>query len=253
MRHGPGSDRDPMRSVLARSPHRLRVALDGLAKAFDVGGCRRLSRRIFGCVREEGRCKQCAYQDRKRASGAARRVHPNLRYSRSANRDRAYPINVHRVDGVRAVSMFIVSVVSVSVIIVPVMSVLVIMVAPVVMVRVFLVSFAFVLMLAMAAFIRWFVFRGSNEIYGSIAGVVFAAMLAPIFCVSRRHVQVEGRRRSELRLDQHRLRIHERRRTFIANLNLTVDTGRHLTREHDVNVQIARMRDAGNREQHRYH
>jgi len=125
--------------------------------------------------------------------------------------------------------MFIVSVVSVSVpvIIVPVMSVLVIMVAAVLVVRVFLVSFAFVL--AMAAFIRWFVFRGSNEIYGSIAGIVFAAVLAPIFCVSRRHMQVEGRRRSELRLDQHRLRIHERRGTFIAKLNLTVDTGRHLT------------------------
>jgi hypothetical protein len=125
--------------------------------------------------------------------------------------------------------MFIVSVVSVSVIIVPVMSVLVIMVAAVLVVRVFLVSLAFAFMLAMAAFIRWLVFRGSNEIYGSIAGVVFAAVFAPIFCVPRRHVQVDGRRRSELRLDQHRLRIHERWGTFIANLNLTVDAGRHLT------------------------
>jgi hypothetical protein len=124
--------------------------------------------------------------------------------------------------------MFIVAM-SVPVIIVPVMSVLVIMVVPALVIRVFLVSLAFALMLAMTVCIRRFVFGRSNEIYGSIAGVVFAAVFAPIFRVPRRHVQVDGRRRSELRLDQHRLRIHERRGTVIANLNLTVDTGRHLT------------------------
>jgi hypothetical protein len=74
------------------------------------------------------------------------------------------------------------------------------------------------------------VFLGSNEVYGTVARVVFPAVLAPIFRVPRRYVQIDGGRRSALRLDQHRLRIHERRRAVIADLYLTVHTGRNLTR-----------------------
>jgi hypothetical protein len=74
------------------------------------------------------------------------------------------------------------------------------------------------------------VFRRSNEVHGSIAGVVFTAVLAPVPRVTRGHVQVDGRRRLRLRHDQHRLRIHEGRRPVIAKLNLAVYTGRHLTR-----------------------
>jgi hypothetical protein len=74
------------------------------------------------------------------------------------------------------------------------------------------------------------VFLGSNEIYGTVARVVFPAVLAPIFRVPRRYVQIDGGRRSALRLDQHRLRIHERRRAVIADLYLTVNAGRNLAR-----------------------
>jgi hypothetical protein len=86
-----------------------------------------------------------------------------------------------------------------------------------------------VLVLVIPACIPWVVFSRPNEIHGPITGVVLSAVLAPIFGVPRRYVQVDGRQRSYLRLDQHRLRIHQRWRTFIADLNLTVYSGRDLT------------------------
>jgi hypothetical protein len=74
------------------------------------------------------------------------------------------------------------------------------------------------------------VFCRSNEVHGPIAGVVFIAVLAPVPRVPGGHVQVDGRRRGRLALDQHRPRIHEGRSPVIAKLNLTVYAGRHFTR-----------------------
>jgi hypothetical protein len=50
-----------------------------------------------------------------------------------------------------------------------------------------------------------------------------------------------------LRLDQHRLRIDDRRRTIVADLHLAVHARHHLTRQHDADVQVARVSaaDAG--------
>jgi hypothetical protein len=85
-------------------------------------------------------------------------------------------------------------------------------------------------MLVIAGYIAWFVFLRSHKIHRPIAGVVFPAMLAPIFGVSWGHMQVHGRRWNSLRHNQHRLRIDERRRPFAAQLNLTVYARRDLTR-----------------------
>jgi len=89
---------------------------------------------------------------------------------------------------------------------------------------------AIAVMLMIAGYIAWFVFLRSHKIHRPIAGVVFLAMFAPIFGVSGRHMQVHGRRWISLRHNQHGLRINERRRPLAAQLNLTVNARRDLTR-----------------------
>jgi hypothetical protein len=81
---------------------------------------------------------------------------------------------------------------------------------------------ALALMFRIVVLVFRFVFRRSHEVHRPIAGVVFAAVLAPISRVIRRNVQVHGRRRSRLRFDQHRLGIDHRRRTIVADLHLAV-------------------------------
>jgi len=95
------------------------------------------------------------------------------------------------------------------------------------------------IMPVIAACVVRLVFCGSYEVHRPIAGVVLSAMLAPILCMARRHVQVDGRRRGCLRLDQHRLRIDHGRRRGVADLNLTIHTWRHLPRQHDIDAQIS--------------
>jgi hypothetical protein len=50
-----------------------------------------------------------------------------------------------------------------------------------------------------------------------------------------------------LRLDQHWLRIDDRRRTIVTDLHLPVHARRDLARQHDADVQVARVSaaDAG--------
>jgi hypothetical protein len=105
--------------------------------------------------------------------------------------------------------------------------VLVVSVAPVMIMIMIMIM---IMVVFVTVLICRLVFLGSNEIYGTVARIVFPAVLAPILRVPRWYVQIDGWRRSGLRLDQHRLRIHQRRRTVIADLNLTVHTGRNLTR-----------------------
>jgi len=95
------------------------------------------------------------------------------------------------------------------------------------------------IMPVIAACVVRLVFCGSYEVHRPIAGVVLSAMLAPILRMARRHVQVDGRRRGGLRLDQHRLRIDHGRRRGVADLNLTIHTGRHLPRQHHIDAQIS--------------
>jgi hypothetical protein len=108
-----------------------------------------------------------------------------------------------------------------------------------------LIALAFVI--CIVALVFRFVFLRSHEVYGPIAGVVFAAVLAPISCVTGRNVQVHGRRRSIHWFDQHRLCIDDRRRTIVTDLHLAVHARRHLARQHDADVQVARVSaaDAG--------
>jgi hypothetical protein len=108
-----------------------------------------------------------------------------------------------------------------------------------------LIALAFVI--CIVALVFRFVFLRSHEVHGPIAGVVFTAVLAPVSCVTRRNVQVHGRRRSIPWFDQHRLGIDDRRRTIVADLHLAVHAWRHLARQHDADVQVARVSaaDAG--------
>jgi hypothetical protein len=96
-------------------------------------------------------------------------------------------------------------------------------------------------MLLIVALVLRIVFLRSNEIHGPVAGIVFMTVHAPILCVSGRYMQINRRRRRCLRLDQHGLRVDDRRRTFVAEIHLTVQAGRHLARQHDVNIQAARV------------
>jgi len=107
--------------------------------------------------------------------------------------------------------------------------VIVIVTAAVIVIAV-MVMVVVVVVVGIPGYIAWFVFPRSHKVHRPIAGVVFLAMLAPILGVSRRHMQVHGGRWNALRHNQHRLRINERRRRFVAKLNLTVYAGGDLTR-----------------------
>jgi hypothetical protein len=97
--------------------------------------------------------------------------------------------------------------------------------------------------------VPWVVFFRANEINRPITRIVLSAMLAPISGMPRRHVQVDRRRRRWLRLDQHRLRIDERRGPFISNLHLPVHSRGHFAGQHDMNIKVARMAGTGSRKQ----
>jgi hypothetical protein len=142
------------------------------------------------------------------------------------------------------------SIVTPAMVIVPVVVVLVIAVLPVLAIPVFMIALApapavvvpmLMIPIAPASAVMVFpvvaraieprhVFCRSNEVHGPITGVVFKAVPAPVPGVSRGHVQIERRWRRRLGFDQHRPRIHEGRGLGIAELNLTVYTGRYFTR-----------------------
>jgi hypothetical protein len=85
--------------------------------------------------------------------------------------------------------------------------------------------FAFALMILIVTLIFRVVFPRFHEVHRPIASVVFLAVLAPIFCMTRRDVQIDGRRRYELRLDQHGLCVDESRWTLVADTDLTIYAG----------------------------
>jgi hypothetical protein len=96
--------------------------------------------------------------------------------------------------------------------------------------------FTFALMILIVTLIFRIVFPRSHEVHRPITGVVFMAVLAPIFCMIRRDVQIDGRRRCALRLDQHGLCIDDRRRTLVADIDLTIYARDDLTGQHDTDV-----------------
>jgi hypothetical protein len=131
------------------------------------------------------------------------------------------------------------------VVVVPIVIVIAIAIAIVIMVVVMVMTAAMIvvvpvivpIMAVIASVIR-LVFCRSYEVHRPIAGVVLSTMLAPILRMARRHVQVDGRRRGCLLLDQHRLRIDHGRRRGVADLNLAIDAGRHVSRQNDIDAQI---------------
>jgi hypothetical protein len=107
--------------------------------------------------------------------------------------------------------------------------------------------FTFAFMILIVALILRIVFPRSYEVHRPIAGIVFMAMPAPIFCVTRGDVQINRRWGCVLRLDQHGLCVDDRRRTLVADIDLTIHAGDDLPRQHDAEVHSARMTctDAG--------
>jgi hypothetical protein len=124
-------------------------------------------------------------------------------------------------------------------IVIVIVVVIVVMTVTMAMIVVSIVLVIVSIMPVIAASVVRLVFCRSYEVHRPIAGVVLSAMLAPILCMARRHVQVDGRWRGCLRLDQHRLRIDHGRRRGVADLNLTIHTGRHLPRQHHIDAQIS--------------
>jgi hypothetical protein len=94
-------------------------------------------------------------------------------------------------------------------------------------------------MLLIVTLILGLVFLRSYEVHRSIAGIVLSAVLAPIPGVIRRDVQINGRRRSALRLDHDRLCINDRWRGSVAEIDLTIHAGNNLARQHDADIHSA--------------
>jgi hypothetical protein len=110
------------------------------------------------------------------------------------------------------------------------------MIAAVVIVPVIVIVSTIVIvpMAVIATFVAWFVFLRADEIHRPIAGMVFMAVLAPVFGMPRWHMQINGRWRGRLSLNDHRLRVHEGRRTRISNSHLAVNARGNFPRQYDV-------------------
>jgi hypothetical protein len=105
--------------------------------------------------------------------------------------------------------------------------------------------FAFALMLLIVALIFGLVFLRSHEVHRPIAGIVLSTVLTPIPGMIRRDVQINGRRRSVLRLDHDRLRVNDRRWAGVAEIDLTIHAGNNLARQHDADIHSACIARAG--------
>jgi hypothetical protein len=105
--------------------------------------------------------------------------------------------------------------------------------------------FAFALMILIVTLIFRVVFPRFHEVHRPIASVVFLAVLAPIFCMTRRDVQIDGRRRYELRLDQHGLCVDDSRWTLVADTDLTIYAWDDLPGQHDPYVEVTRATYTG--------
>jgi hypothetical protein len=105
--------------------------------------------------------------------------------------------------------------------------------------------FAFALMLLIVTLILGLVFPRFYEVHRSIAGIVLSTVLAPIPGVIRRDVQINGRRRSVLRLDHDRLCVNDRRWAGVAEIDLTIHAGNNLARQHDADIHSACITRAG--------
>jgi hypothetical protein len=98
--------------------------------------------------------------------------------------------------------------------------------------------------IVIASYVARFIFFRSDEIYGAIARVIFVAVLAPVSRMPRRHVQINRWRRRGLTLNDHRLGVHERRRTFISDTHLTVNARGDLSRKYDVYIESVSSADS---------
>src|ERR1700719_1136198 len=105
--------------------------------------------------------------------------------------------------------------------------------------------FTFALMILVVTLILGIVFPRSYEVHRSIAGIVLSTVLAPIPGVIRRDVQINGRRRSVLRLDHDRLCVNDRRWAGVVETDLTIHAGNNLARQHDAYIHSACITRAG--------
>ena len=92
------------------------------------------------------------------------------------------------------------------------------------------------LVITIMALIFGIVFLRTHKIDGCIAGVVLVTMLAPVFCMTWRNVQVDRGRRVVLRLNDHGPGVDNRRRTFVSEIDLTIHAGHNLPGQDDSDV-----------------
>jgi len=100
-------------------------------------------------------------------------------------------------------------------------------------------DFSFALVFLIMTLILGLVFLRSHEVHRSIAGIVLSTVLAPILGVIRGDMQINGRRRSVLRLDHDRLCVNDRRWVRVADIDLTIHAGNNLARQHDADIHSA--------------
>jgi hypothetical protein len=108
-------------------------------------------------------------------------------------------------------------------------------------------NFTFASVILIVTLILGLIFPRSHEVHRPAAGIILMTMLAPISCVIGRDMQIDGRRRSVLRLDHHGLCVDDRRRTAVTDIDLTIHAGDDLPGQHDADVHSTCMTcaDAG--------
>src|ERR1035441_4446397 len=111
--------------------------------------------------------------------------------------------------------------------------------------------FTFARMILIVTLILGVVFLRSHEVHRPIAGIILMTVLAPISCVTWRDVQIDGRRRSVLRLHPQGLCVDDRRRAVVSAIDLTIHAGDDLPGQHDADVHSACMTCAGAGDQYR--
>jgi hypothetical protein len=145
--------------------------------------------------------------------------------------------------------MTAVSIVVPLVVMVVIVPVLIMAVIAAVVIVLMMPAVVIMLMVVIAPYVARLVFLRSDEIHRPVAGIIFTAVLAPVSCMLRRHVQIHRRWRGFPSLDDCRLRVHQRRRTLISNMHLSVNARSDFPRQYDVYIQAVCPADSDRCEQ----
>jgi hypothetical protein len=84
-----------------------------------------------------------------------------------------------------------------------------------------------------------------DEVHGPIARVIFVAMVPPVARVPRRNVQIDrlGNHTWRALLDDHRLRVNDRRRNAVTQVDVSVNSRNDFAADRDIDTQVTGVRE----------